>query len=105
MSTCHANGPGEALRRLETMVLMGDVDLPHAAVREQVVSAVDLVVHVARLAEGRRRVVAVAEPAGVDADGRVCIRTLADVGQVIALPERARRSPLAGEPEPGWVGR
>ncbi len=105
LSTCHANGPGEALSRLETMVLMGDVDLPHAAVREQVVSAVDLIVHIARQAEGRRRVVAVAEPAGVDADGRVCIRTLADVGQVIALPERARRSRLAGEPEPGWVGR
>ena len=104
LSTCHANGALDALRRLETMVLMGDVDLPHAVVREQVASAVDLVVHVARR-EGRRRVVAVAEPAGVDADGRVCIRTLADVGQVIALPERARRSPLAGEPEPGWVGR
>ena len=48
LSTCHANGPVEALRRLETMVLMGDVDLPHAVVREQVATAVDLVVHVGR---------------------------------------------------------
>ena len=52
LSTCHANGPGEAVSRLETMVLMGDVDLPHAAVREQVVSAVDLVVHIARQPRG-----------------------------------------------------
>ena len=105
LSTCHANGPGEALSRLETMVLMGDVDLPHAAVREQVVSAVDLVVHIARQPHGRRGVVAVAEPAGVDVDGRVRIRALADARQVIALPERARRSALAGEPASSWVGR
>ncbi len=105
LSTCHANGPGEALSRLETMVLMGDVDLPHAAVREQVVSAVDLVVHIARQRQGRRGVMAVAEPAGVDADGRLRMHALADARQVIALPERARRCALAGEPAARWVGR
>ena len=54
LSTCHANGPAEALHRLETMVLMGDVDLPHGVVREQIASAVDLVVHIARSPSGRR---------------------------------------------------
>src|SRR5213076_1061523 len=48
LSTIHANSPRDALARVETMVLMGDVDVPLAAVREQLVSALDLVVHVAR---------------------------------------------------------
>ena len=61
LSTCHANSPADALRRLETLVLMGDVALPLAAVREQVRSALDLVVQIARRPDGGRRVVAVAE--------------------------------------------
>ena len=47
LSTCHANGPADALRRIETMALMGAIDLPLAAVREQILGAVDLVVQVA----------------------------------------------------------
>ena len=61
LSTCHANSPADALRRLETMVLMGEVALPLAAVREQVQASLDLVVHVARRPGGARAVVAVAE--------------------------------------------
>ncbi|MBW3557418.1 MAG: CpaF family protein [Actinobacteria bacterium] len=61
LTTCHANGPDDALRRLETMVLMAEVGLPLDAVREQLSSAVDLVVQVARRPEGHRRVVAVGE--------------------------------------------
>ena len=61
LSTCHANSPDDALRRLETMVLMGEVPLPLAAVRSQLEAALDLVVQVARFADGRRRIVAVAE--------------------------------------------
>jgi pilus assembly protein CpaF len=61
LSTCHANSPDDALRRLETMVLMGEVQLPLAAVRSQLEAALDLVVQVARFPEGRRRIVAVAE--------------------------------------------
>src|SRR5205823_14724260 len=60
LSTCHANGPDDALRRLETMVLMSEVALPLEAVHEQVASAIDLVVQVARR-DGRRSVVAVSE--------------------------------------------
>src|SRR4051794_1063959 len=61
LSTVHAGSPEEALRRIETLALMGGVDLPHAAIREQVAGAIDLVVHQARLRDGRRQVVAVAE--------------------------------------------
>ena len=61
LCTVHAGSPEEALRRLETLALMAGVGLPHAAVREQVASAIDLVVHQARLADGARQVVGVAE--------------------------------------------
>jgi len=61
LSTCHANSPIDGLRRLETLVLMGGLDLPLSAAREQVVAAVDLLVQVGRQADGSRRVVAVAE--------------------------------------------
>ncbi|MEA2276843.1 MAG: pilus assembly protein CpaF [Solirubrobacteraceae bacterium] len=61
LSTVHAGSPEEALRRLETLALMAGVGLPHAAIREQVADAIDLVVQQARLPDGSRRVVAVAE--------------------------------------------
>ncbi|MGI8983788.1 MAG: CpaF family protein [Acidimicrobiales bacterium] len=61
LSTCHANSPDDALRRLETMVLMGEVQLPLAAVRSQLEAALDLVVQVARFPDGSRRITAVAE--------------------------------------------
>jgi pilus assembly protein CpaF len=61
LSTVHAGSPAEALRRVETLALMADVDLPHAAIREQVADALDLVVHQARMRDGARRVVAVSE--------------------------------------------
>ncbi len=61
LSTVHAGSPEEALRRLETLALMAGLGLPHAAIREQVADAIDLVVHQARLHDGRRRVVAVSE--------------------------------------------
>jgi pilus assembly protein CpaF len=60
LSTLHASSPADALRRLTTLALMGDLDLPYRAVADQVASAVDLVVHQARLADGSRRVVEVA---------------------------------------------
>jgi pilus assembly protein CpaF len=61
LSTVHAGSPEEALRRVETLALMAGVGLPHAAVREQVADALDLVVHLSRMADGSRRVVAVSE--------------------------------------------
>ena len=61
LSTLHASSPGEALRRLVTLALMGDLELPWVAVADQVASAVDLVVHQARGADGVRRSVELAE--------------------------------------------
>jgi pilus assembly protein CpaF len=61
LSTVHAGSPAEALRRVETLALMADVALPHAAIREQVADALDLVVHQTRLRDGRREVTAVSE--------------------------------------------
>jgi pilus assembly protein CpaF len=75
ITTVHANSPRDGLARLETMVLMAGVDLPVRAIREQVSSALDLVVHQARLRDGSRRVLAVAEVLGMEGD----IITLQDV--------------------------
>ncbi len=61
LCTVHAGSAAEALRRLETLALMADVGLPHAAIREQVADAIDLVVCHARAADGSRRVTGVAE--------------------------------------------
>lgn len=106
LSTCHANGPADALRRLETMVLTGSVALPLAAVREQIAAAIDLVVQVARHSDGSRSVVEVAEVVALDdanpeRGGRV--RRLAGAGAVVALPERPSRSASAGPPDVAWL--
>ena len=61
LSTVHANSPADALRRLETLVLMAGAGLPHAVVAEQVRRGIDLVVHIERRAEGARRVTEIAE--------------------------------------------
>jgi pilus assembly protein CpaF len=61
LTTVHANSPPDALRRVETLALMAGVGLPHSAVREQLAGALQLVVHQARTADGRRRVESVAE--------------------------------------------
>jgi pilus assembly protein CpaF len=61
LGTVHAGSPAEALRRVETLALMAGLGLPHAAIRDQVTGALDLVVHQARQADGSRRVVAVGE--------------------------------------------
>lgn len=67
LSTLHASSPQDAVRRLQTLALMGDLELPYAAVADQVAHAIDLIVHQARLADGTRRIVAItASEAGAD---------------------------------------
>jgi pilus assembly protein CpaF len=66
MTTIHANSPRDALSRLETMVLMAGLDLPSRAIREQIVSALDLLVHVKRYEDGTRRVESIAEITGLE---------------------------------------
>jgi len=105
LSTCHANSPADALRRLETLVLMGDVALPLAAVREQVRSALDLVVQIARRSDGGRRVVAVGEvdPSG-EAGEPLVARPLTDPdGRLVALPSRSSRAADAPGLADAWL--
>jgi pilus assembly protein CpaF len=66
MSTIHANSPRDALHRLETLVLMAGIDLPSRAIREQIVSALNIVVHVKRFEDGVRRVESIAEIVGLE---------------------------------------
>jgi pilus assembly protein CpaF len=66
MSTIHANSPIEALSRLETLALMGGIEIPLVAVRSQVSQAIDIIVQTARLADGSRKIVCITEVAGLD---------------------------------------
>src|SRR6187431_2506137 len=68
LSTGHANSPKDMLRRLETMILMTGYDLPMRAIREQMASAIDLIVHTARLKDGTRKIVNITEVYGIDDD-------------------------------------
>ena len=66
LSTVHANSPRDAIARLETLVLMAGMDLPLRAVREQIASAVDVIVQLSRLRDGSRRITAVTEVQGME---------------------------------------
>jgi pilus assembly protein CpaF len=68
LSTLHANSPRDALSRLETMVLMAGMDLPIRAIREQMASAVDLIIHMSRLRDGTRRITHVSEVRVMEGD-------------------------------------
>ena len=68
LTTIHANGPRDALSRIETMVLLSGADLPLRAIREQAVAALDLVVFIERLQDGSRRVTQVSEVRGLEGD-------------------------------------
>jgi pilus assembly protein CpaF len=75
LSTVHANTPRDALSRIETMVLMAGYDLPVRAIRQQVASALDLIVHLERLEDGSRRVTAITEVGRMESE----VITLQDV--------------------------
>jgi pilus assembly protein CpaF len=68
ISTVHANSPRDAIARLETLVLMAGMELPLRAIREQIASAVNLIVHISRLRDGTRRVTHVTEVQGMEGD-------------------------------------
>jgi pilus assembly protein CpaF len=73
MSTVHANTPRDAFSRLEAMVLMSDIDIPSRVILQQLASAIRMVVQVARLQDGTRKIVSIAEVHGI-ADGRIDVR-------------------------------
>ncbi len=68
LTTLHANSPRDMLARLETLVLMAGMDLPHRAIREQISSAIDLVVHQERMRDGTRKIVSISEIQGMEGD-------------------------------------
>lgn len=68
LTTAHSNSPRDSLARLETMVLMAGMDLPIRAIREQIASAIQLVVHEERMRDGSRRVVSITEIQGMEGD-------------------------------------
>ena len=71
MTTIHSNSPRDTLRRVETMVLMAGLELPLKAIREQVSSAVDLIIHVDRMRDGTRKLVQITEVQGMEGDSVV----------------------------------
>jgi len=68
LSTVHANSPRDAISRLETLVLMAGMDLPLRAIREQIASAVNVIVQISRLSDGSRRVTHVTEVQGMEGE-------------------------------------
>ena len=68
LTTIHANSPRDAISRLSTMVLMSGIELPQTAIREQVVSAIDIIIHVRRYEDGVRRVESIDELVGMEGD-------------------------------------
>ncbi|MCD4753911.1 MAG: CpaF family protein [Anaerolineaceae bacterium] len=75
LTTAHSNSPRDTLARLETMALMAGMDLPVRVIREQVASAVDVIVHQSRMRDGTRKVVNITEVAGMEGD----VITLTDI--------------------------
>ena len=88
MTTVHSNSPRDTLARLETTVLMAGFDLPHRAIREQIASAVDLIVHQERLPDGSRKIVQISELQGMEQQTIV----MQDVF-VLKAPENGRGTP------------
>lgn len=75
LTTMHANGPIDALNRLETMVLMGGLEIPIKAVREYIVSAIDLIVNIERMSDGKRKVTSISELEGI-VDGEIKLKEI-----------------------------
>ncbi len=115
LTTVHANSPRDVISRLETMVLMSGMELPSRAIREQIASAVDVIIHESRLSDGSRKVVAISEvtglegqqivmqdifafkQSGVGPDGKV-IGTFAPTGAVPAFYEHLKSRGLSLDP-------
>ena len=68
LTTMHANGPVDALNRLETMILMAGMEIPIPAIREYIENAIDIVIQISRLSDGRRKITSICEVVGFDKD-------------------------------------
>jgi pilus assembly protein CpaF len=92
LTTTHANSPEEAVARLETLVLMGGLELPTKAIREQIANSIHLVVQQARFVDGSRKITSIAEVVGLEDDGVV---RLENIFEFHRLP--GARGKVAGE--------
>ncbi len=99
LGTLHANTPRDALSRTETMVLMAGLELPMRAIREQIASALDLVVHISRLRDGSRRITSVSEIVGMENE-TITMNTLFDFDYGAGMDENGR---FLGRPEPTGI--
>jgi pilus assembly protein CpaF len=104
LTTIHANSPRDAMARLETMILMAGTNLPDRAMREQIASAIDVIIQVSRLADGTRRVMSVTEVTGMEGDVmttqevyRFRRRGISAEGRVIGTFEATGVRPLFAE--------
>lgn len=75
LTTLHANSPEDALNRLETMILMNDMDIPVSAVRGYIENAIDLVVNIERLADGKRKITSICEVQGIK-EGKITLKEI-----------------------------
>ena len=102
LSTIHANGPRDALARLETMTLMAGTELPLRAVREQIASALQLVLHQERARDGHRRVTHISEITGLSGDNNQSAGDLS-LGHIAPwpVPDRAASCLCVGSGRPG----
>jgi pilus assembly protein CpaF len=76
LTTTHANSPSEAIGRVETLALMGGLDLPARAIREQIASSINVIIQQTRYSDGSRRIAEIAEVSGIEDDGSIGIRPI-----------------------------
>ena len=111
MGTLHANNAYDALNRLETMALMSEVELPLTALRSQVSSAIDVVIHLVRQVGGFRQVTQIAEVMPVGTDGHYALKDIFNLQQgldedgnkTMQLKATGERSAMAGHLKPGMA--
>ena len=104
LSTGHANTPRDMLRRLETMVLMTGYDLPLRAIREQIASAVDVLVHTARLKDGSRKVTNITEVYGIE-DDEILTQDIFTFVQTGVVDGKIQGEPKATGIRPSFMGQ
>ncbi len=104
LTTLHANAPRDALSRLETMISMASLELPEKAMRQQIASAINVVIQVSRLGDGTRKILQISEIVGMEGD----VITMQDIFHVRAAGNRRRRQgagPFPGDGNPAQVRR
>ena len=104
LTTIHANSPRDALYRLDTMVAMANLNIPDKAIRQQVASAVDLVIQVTRLTDGTRRVTSISEITGMEQD-IIAMQEIFTFQQNGINQARAGRRAVPGDRHPPEVRR